>query len=92
MLHLDLEVNTSFDVSNANDIRRCNAPINMDENDALHTFFLTQLRLFFKDMITGNNAKIEDDFIDSGSEPVHCMNLNSVKKYKTSKKGRIEFM
>ena len=56
MLNLDLEVDTAFDVSNANDIRTSNVPINMDENDALHTFFLTQLRLFFKDMLTGNNA------------------------------------
>ena len=49
-LQLHFEVDASCDGSNANSMISHNASIKMDENDALCTYFLTQLRLFFKDM------------------------------------------
>ena len=42
-LQLHFEVDASCNVSNANDIRSHNASIKMDENDALCTYFLTQI-------------------------------------------------
>ena len=48
--------------------------------------------VFLKDMLSGNNAKTEDLFIDSGSELVHWMNLKGTKNNKTAEKGRLDFM
>ena len=81
VLQLHFEVDASLNVSNVNDIRIYNSSINMDENDDLCVCLLIQLRIFFKDMLSGNNEKTEETFIDSGSEPVHWMNLKDAKKW-----------
>ena len=47
---------------------------------------------FSKDMLTGNNEKTQDNFIDSDSEPVCWMHLKGTKKNKKAGKGRIDFM
>ena len=47
---------------------------------------------FFKAMLTGNNAKTQDDFIDSSSESACWMNLKGTYNNKTAEKRRIEFM
>ena len=85
MAQLRFEVDSSCDVSNTNDIRTCYAPINMDEKDALNACLLTQLRVFL-DMLSGNNAKTQDNFIDSGSKPVFWMCLKGIKSDGSAKR------
>ena len=84
MLQLHFEVDVSCDFSNVNTARTHDALINMDENDYLHACLLIQLQIFFKDILSENNVKTEDNLIDIGSEPVHWINLKDAKNNKTS--------
>ena len=63
LLKLHFEVDTSNDVANANLIRIHDAPINMDEKDYLFLCLRTQLREFFRDILSVNNAKTKYNVI-----------------------------
>ena len=43
-------------------------------------------------MLSRNNVKIEDLFINSSSDQVHSINFKCTKNNKTVEKGRLEFM
>ena len=53
----------------------------------MHAYSNTNL---FKDMLTGNNAKNEDNFMDSGSIPLAWMNVKDIKRNQKYDQGRAE--
>ena len=92
VLQLHFEVETFCNVVNEHEISACEEPINLNEKDGLFQFLHIQLQDFFKDMLSGNNRKIQDNFLDNESKPVCWMNLKGTKRDTSAEKGRKEFM